>query len=90
MGFRFRKTISLLPGVRLNISKSGVSASVGGKGASVNIGQGGRVRGTVGLPGSGMSYSESVTPSTKKGRGFYWFMLIAGIAIAYGIYRWLH
>ena len=57
MGFRFRKSIRLLPGVRLNISKSGFSTSVGRPGATINIGKRG-VRGTVGLPGSGLSYSE--------------------------------
>ncbi len=90
MGFRFRKTISLLPGVRLNISKSGVSASVGGKGATVNVGKGGRLRGTVGVPGSGVSYSESVTPDGKGGRTLYIVLLIVGVALAYGLYRWLH
>ncbi|WP_380784825.1 DUF4236 domain-containing protein [Sphingomonas sp. R86521] len=57
MGFRFRKTISLFPGLRLNISKGGISTSLGRPGASINIGKQG-VRGTVGLPGSGLSYSE--------------------------------
>ncbi|MFP7851565.1 DUF4236 domain-containing protein [Pseudomonas aeruginosa] len=32
MAIRFRKSIKVAPGVRLNISKSGVSTSVGGKG----------------------------------------------------------
>lgn len=59
MGFRFRKTIRLLPGVRLNISKGGFSTSVGRPGATINIGKRG-VRGTVGLPGSGLSYSDMI------------------------------
>ena len=29
MGLRFRKSISLIPGVRLNFSKSGMSVSAG-------------------------------------------------------------
>ena len=57
MGFRFRKSIKLAPGVRLNLTKKGISSlSVGKRGASVNIGKKG-TRGTVGLPGSGLSYS---------------------------------
>lgn len=32
----FRKSIKILPGVRLNLSKSGVSASLGPRGATVN------------------------------------------------------
>jgi hypothetical protein len=90
MGLRFHKSISLLPGVKLNISKTGISASVGGKGATVNIGKGGRVRGTVGAPGTGISYSEEITPGTSKGKTFYFIVLVVGIAAAYGIYRWLH
>lgn len=35
---RFRKSIKICKGVRLNLSKSGVSATVGIKGASVNFG----------------------------------------------------
>lgn len=61
MGFRFRKSIKLMPGVRLNIGKTGVSASVGVKGASVNVGKRG-VRGAVGIPGTGISYTENLTP----------------------------
>ena len=65
MGFRFRKSISIIPGVRLNISKSGFSTSVGRPGATVNIGKRG-VRGTVGLPGSGLSYSETLYRRGQK------------------------
>lgn len=55
--FRFRKTRSILPGVRMNLSKSGPSLSVGAKGAKVNISQQG-ICSTVGLPGSGMSFVD--------------------------------
>ena len=60
MGFRFRKSIKLFPGIRLNLSKSGVSASIGRPGATVNISERG-TRGTVGIPGTGMSYSEQLS-----------------------------
>jgi hypothetical protein len=64
MGLRFRKNISLLPGVRLNISKHGISSvSVGGKGLTYNIGKKG-TRATGGLPGTGLSYSH-YTPYNK-------------------------
>jgi len=42
MGLRFQKRIKIFPGVYINLSKSGVSASVGGKGATVNVGADGR------------------------------------------------
>lgn len=56
MGFRFRKSIKLFPGVRLNLSKTGVSTSIGRPGAMINV-RGRRVRGSVGLPGTGLSYT---------------------------------
>ena len=88
MSFRFRKTIRLLPGLRLNLSKSGVSASVGKAGATVNLSDKG-VRGTVGLPGTGISYSERLAtgePATggKTSRWLIVTLLLAlGIAIAH-------
>lgn len=57
MGFRFSKRISILPGVRLNLSGSGASLSVGPRGASVTVGKRG-VYGNVGIPGTGLSYRE--------------------------------
>lgn len=59
MGFRFRQGIRIFPGLRLNLSKSGVSTSVGGPGATINLSKRG-VRGTVGIPGSGLSYSKAL------------------------------
>ncbi|HLO99904.1 MAG TPA: DUF4236 domain-containing protein [Fimbriimonas sp.] len=64
MGLRFRRSFKLFPGVRLNISKSGLSTSFGIRGASVNIGSRG-VRGTVGIPGTGLSYSTNLLPTSS-------------------------
>lgn len=61
MGFRFRKIISVLPGVRINLSKSRVSTSLGGEGATVNVGPDGKRYVTVGVPGTGMSYRAPLT-----------------------------
>ncbi|WP_427196703.1 DUF4236 domain-containing protein [Pseudomonas aeruginosa] len=41
MAIRFRKSIKVVPGVRLNISKSWVSTSVGGKGLTANVSKSG-------------------------------------------------
>lgn len=57
MGFRFQRRIKLFPGVSINVSKAGLSASVGPKGAKVTAGHG-RLRKTVGLPGTGLSHSS--------------------------------
>lgn len=65
MGFRFRKSFRLLPGIRLNLSKSGMSTSIGRRGATVNLSERG-ARGTVGLPGTGLSYSQNLTSSGRR------------------------
>lgn len=57
MGLRYRKGFGLGKLIKLNISKSGVSLSLGPKGFTYNIGRKG-VRGTIGLPGSGLSYND--------------------------------
>jgi hypothetical protein len=59
MGFRFQRSLRLAPGLRLNLSKSGVSASLGRPGATVNFGQRG-VQGSAGLPGTGLSYRSRI------------------------------
>jgi hypothetical protein len=67
MGFRFRRSVRVLPGVRLNISKSGVSTSVGRRGATLNISEGG-TKTTIGLPGSGLSWQSPTRPWQRGSR----------------------
>jgi len=69
MGVRFRRSIKLAPGLRLNFSGSGVSLSAGPRGASVNFGSRGAFVNT-GIPGTGL-YSRSrlwAAPSEPSGR----------------------
>ena len=61
MSFRFRKSIKLFPGVRINLSKSGVSTSIGTRGATINLKSGRKARGTVGIPGTGLSDSFNLS-----------------------------
>ncbi|WP_408589435.1 DUF4236 domain-containing protein [Novosphingobium sp.] len=67
MGFRFQKRITLFPGLRLNLSKSGVSMSAGPRGASVTVGKNG-VYGNVGIPGSGLSWRERLDKPSGRSR----------------------
>jgi hypothetical protein len=65
MGFRFRRCARLGP-LRFNFAKGGLSSiSVGGRGASFNIpvARNGGGRTTVGLPGTGLSWSVEHSPS---------------------------
>lgn len=65
MGFRFRHSTRLGP-LRFNFSKAGLSSiSLGGPGASLNVpvARSGGPRVTVGLPGTGLSWSVEQTPA---------------------------
>jgi L,D-peptidoglycan transpeptidase YkuD (ErfK/YbiS/YcfS/YnhG family) len=75
MGFRFRKTFKVAPGIKLNLSKSGVSTSIGGRGLTANL-RGGRAKTTVGVPGTGLSFS-SITRSSISGGSVLWLIGIA-------------
>ena len=56
MGIRFRKSVKVAPGVRLNIGKKSASVSVGGKGFHTSVSTTGRRTNTVGIPGTGISH----------------------------------
>lgn len=61
---RFRRSVKLIPGVRLNFSGSGVSTTIGRRGASVTFGR----RGTylnAGIPGTGISTRQRVGGSSS-------------------------
>jgi hypothetical protein len=65
MGWRFRRSLKIAPGLHLNIGKRGISSlSVGGRGARLTFGKYG-VRQTVGLPGTGLSFSSTTRPGSS-------------------------
>ena len=57
MSFRFQRRIKILPGLRLNVSKTGISWTVGSRGASVTA-RDVKLTGNVGIPGTGLSYRK--------------------------------
>jgi hypothetical protein len=58
MGFRLRRSIRILPGIRVNVGKQYASVSLGVRGAHVTVRAGHKVRATVGVPGTGLSYTK--------------------------------
>jgi len=69
MGIRFRKSIRLGKGVKLNLSKGGVGISVGTKGMRIGVGPRGIYR-SVGIPGTGIyaiDYMGGKSGSKRKG-----------------------
>jgi hypothetical protein len=68
MGFRFYKRVSLIPGLRVNLSRRGASLSIGHRGAWYTMGPRGS-RATIGLPGTGLYYTERVGPAAPLHAG---------------------
>ena len=69
MGFRFRRSVNILPGLRLNLGKKSASVSVGVRGAHVTLRPGHKARTTVGLPGTGLSYTEGGGKTARESAG---------------------
>ena len=65
MGFRFRKSFGAGP-FRVNLSKSGIGYSVGGKGFRFTKKAGGGTRTTASIPGTGISYVTDSKKGTKQ------------------------
>ena len=84
MAINFRKRISLMPGVKLNVSKNGLSTTVGTKGGSVNVGKNG-VYANASIPGTGLYAREKILSTTNniqkiqdvgETTGYEWVMII--------------
>ena len=71
MGFRVRKSFKVAPGVRVNVGKKSAGISVGTKGARVSVNSRTGARATVGIPGSGISYTTSLNSSKKCNTSSY-------------------
>src|SRR5690625_4557405 len=65
MSFRFFRRIRIAPGVTLNLSKGGASASFGPRGAKVTVGRTG-IRRTVGIPGTGIYHTSRTGRTSRK------------------------
>jgi hypothetical protein len=57
MPFRFYRRKTIIPGVRVNLSRSGPSFTFGVKGAHLTVGRRGVTK-TVGIPGTGAFYTS--------------------------------
>ncbi len=92
MAFRFQRRIKILPGLRLNVSKTGISWTVGTRGASVTS-RDGNLTGNAGLPGTGISYRKRIDlpdaepvfskpPATRSGSGTpSWLLLLIVLVV---------
>lgn len=65
MAWNFRKRIKIVPGVHLNLSKSGISTSIGPKGAKVTFGKNGTYL-NKGIPSTGLYSREKLSGGNKS------------------------
>lgn len=87
MGFRFRRRIKIIPGFWFNVSKSGISTSLGGKGLTVNL-KDGKSTTTASIPGTGLSYrtnsnSKTDDPAPSQAMPIWVLLLILVVVIAW-------
>lgn len=68
MGLRYRKSIKIAPGVKINLNKKSASVTVGGKGYHKTFNSNGQTTTSVNLPVKGLSYTDrkSNTASRRK------------------------
>lgn len=60
MGWRFRKSFKVFPGTRINLSRHGLSATIGISPISLNVGGAGAHL-NLNIPGTGISYRQKLT-----------------------------
>lgn len=68
MGFRYRKSINLGGGFKINLSKSGIGYSWGTKGYRVTKTARGTTRKTYSVPGTGLSYVKETGKRSQSSR----------------------
>lgn len=92
MGFRFRKSFKVMPGVRVNVGKKGISSvTVGKRGASISTGKQG-THANLGIKGTGLSYrtklggKQSTQADSGQPRRIGFFtMIILGTLVMIGL-----
>jgi hypothetical protein len=98
MSLRFYRRLRVLPGMTVNLSKRGASVSLGERGARVTLNTRGEVTETVGLPGTGVFYTQrqklrgrQANIQTPSNRGGMWAFLaiVAAIIVAVRVVAWL-
>jgi hypothetical protein len=65
MAFRFFRRIRIAPGISLNLSKSGISTSIGPRGAKLTLGRRG-ISQPLGIPGTGLSWRNQIAPARRR------------------------
>ncbi|HEX3625001.1 MAG TPA: DUF4236 domain-containing protein [Verrucomicrobiae bacterium] len=72
MSWRFRQSFKIIPGLKLNLSKGGLSASIGGAPFTINLGRRG-LYATASIPGTGIQFRQRLSSGAhpNPGAGLY-------------------
>ena len=86
MAWNYRKRIKIAPGIHLNLSKGGVSTSIGPKGAKVTFGKNGTYL-NKSIPGTGLYSREKLSGGNNTSNSgcatvFLAILLLMGFAFA--------
>lgn len=79
MGFRFRKSFKIAPGVKLNLNKKSTGITFGAKGVHYTMNSKGKNTFSAGVPGTGLYYTSTSGGSKKpnknklKGNNMKWY-----------------
>lgn len=69
MGFRFRKSFKIAPGMKFNLNKNSHSFTFGGKGIHYTVNSNGKRTKSFGIPGTGLYYTDTKSRKTKEKEG---------------------
>ena len=90
--FRFQKRIQLMKGFRLNVSRSGVGGTVGGRLARFGVTAHGQAYQSASIPGTGISMRRNLGPARPAGNStpqstprLSWWPLAIGAVILAGL-----
>lgn len=92
MGLNFRKSKKIAPGVKLNVNKKSMGVTLGNKYVRHTVNSKGRSRTTVGLPGTGLSYTKIHGNKPKKVNstvGIIGGLLALALAVLIFSYLWI-
>lgn len=69
MAMRFRRSVKVAPGVKVNLNKKSMGVTVGTKGAHYSVNSSGTKTSSVGIPGTGVSYVNSSGKKSQNSGG---------------------
>lgn len=68
MGWRFRRSVKIAPGIRINFNRKSTSLSIGGRGVHKTFSSTGRTTTSVGIPGTGLYYTSTSGGNSRSRR----------------------